>query len=248
MRTKTIILSTLLGAIGSVSVMAQTNVYSLNAVGYVNVTIPPQWSILTCPLISSPDNTLNTLLPNTNNQYGGPAANGNPAFHTSVYAFSGGVFTTIETAVSTNLNATGWQGGGADISLTPGSAVFVFNPLSSNEVATWVGTVPTGSLTNALIPGWNLVGSIVPASGDIVTNSITDFTNAHKQDTFYPYDPVAQQFDIYTYTPGLGGWTTNGGVLADPTISTVSQGFFYYNTTTFTTQTNFWVENYSVSQ
>jgi hypothetical protein len=251
MRTKTMLLSALLGALGSVSVMAQTNVYSLNAVGYINVQIPPGWSILTCPLICSPDNTLNTLLPNTNNLYGGPAVNGNPAFHTQVYAFGGGVYTFIESGVSTNANASGWSAGGSDITINPGQAVFVFNPLSSNELATWVGTVPTGSLTNALAPGWNLVGSIVPASGDIVTNPIMNFTNGQKQDNVYTYDPVAQNFDIFNYTPGLGGWTSSG-VLTDPATTNaaqgVTQGFFYYNTTTFTTATNYWVENYSVSQ
>jgi hypothetical protein len=243
MRTKTVLLSTLLGALGSVSVMAQ-NVYSLNAVGYINVSIPPGWSILTCPLITSPDNTLNTLLPNTSNQYGGPAANGNPAFHTEVYAFSGGVYTLIESAVSTAANASGWSQGGADISLTPGSAVFIYNPLATAETATWVGTVPSGSQTNVLIPGWNLVGSIVPASGDIVTNSITDFTGANKQDNVYTYDPVAQNFDIFSYTPALGGWTSSG-VRTDPATTNVTQGFFYYNTTTFQTATNYWVENFT---
>lgn len=238
------LLSALLGALGSVSVMAQTNVYSLNAVGYINVTIPPGFSILTCPLICSPDNTLNTLLPNTNNVYGGP--NGGNPFHTQVYAFSGGAYAVIENAESTAANASGWSAGGLT-TINPGQAVFIYNPLTTNETATFVGTVPTGSLTNTLTPGWNLVGSIVPASGDIITNSIMNLTNAQKQDNIYAFDPVAQVFDIYSYTPGLGGWTTSGN-LTDPKTSNVFQGFFYYNTTTFQTANTLWVENYSVSQ
>src|ERR1700691_5229746 len=70
MRTKTMLLSALLGTLGSVSVMAQsTNVYSLNAVGYINITIYPGFNMISCPLIASPDNTINTLLSNTNGQY-----------------------------------------------------------------------------------------------------------------------------------------------------------------------------------
>ena len=47
MRTKTMLLSALLGGLGSVSLMAQsTNVYSLNAVGYINITVQNPATIL----------------------------------------------------------------------------------------------------------------------------------------------------------------------------------------------------------
>src|ERR1700689_2846186 len=72
MRTKTLLLSALLGSLGSVSLMAQsTNVYSLNAVGYINVTIPTGFSIISCPLVAAPDNTLNTLLNPSNGVFKG---------------------------------------------------------------------------------------------------------------------------------------------------------------------------------
>jgi hypothetical protein len=240
MRTKTMLLSALLGGLGSVSVMAQTNVYSLNVVGYINAQIPPGFSILTCPLIASPNNTLNTLLPNTNNVYGGP--NGGSPYHTEVYAFSGGAYNVIESAVSTNANASGWSSGGLT-TINPGQAVFIYNPLPTNETATFVGTVPTGSVTNVLSPGFNLIGSIVPASGDLVTNPIMLYTNAQKQDNVYSFDSVNQVFDIYNFTPALGGWSSSG-VLSDPIVSNVYTGFFYNNSTTFQTVTNYWVENF----
>jgi hypothetical protein len=44
---------------------------------------------------------------------------------------------------------------------------------SSSMAVTLVGTVPQGSMTNVLVPGYSLVGSMVPASGDFVLNSIT---------------------------------------------------------------------------
>jgi hypothetical protein len=244
MRTKTMILSALLGALGSVSVMAQTNVYSLNAVGYINVQIAPGFSILTCPLIASPDNTINTLLPNTNNQYGGP--NGGSPFHTTIYAFSGGAYNVTEVAESTNAAPSGWSSGGLT-TINPGQAVFIYNPLTTNETATFVGTVPTGSLTNVLSPAYNLVGSIVPATGDLVTNSIMNFTNAQKQDQVVEFDTNAQNFETFSYTPALGGWSQNSS-LTNPNVFTPVQGFFYYNNIAFQTVTNNWVENYSVAQ
>jgi len=237
MRTKTLLLSALLGALGSVSVHAQ-NVYSLNAVGYINVTFPPaSYTILTVPLVGSPDNTLNTLLPNTNGQYR----------HAQVFAFANGAFTITETGVAVAANPTGWAGGGADISLTPGTAAWFYNPEATNMTATFVGTVLTGPQTNTLIPGFNLVGSIVPASGDLATNSIMSLTNTTRHDYVYTYDPIAgygPQDNVAAPGNGQAGSYLNEWTAGDPIISNVYDGFFYFN---FASTNNYWVENYSVS-
>jgi hypothetical protein len=238
MRTKTMLLSALLGALGSVSVHAQ-NVYSLNAVGYINVTFPPgTYTILTVPLVASPDNTLNTLLPDTNGQYK----------HAQVYAFANGAFTITETGVTTNANATGWAGGGADISINPGEAVWFYNPETTPMTATFVGTVLTGPQTNTLFSGFNLVGSMVPASGDLATNSIMSLTNTTRHDYVYTYDPTtgySAQDNVALPGNGQAGSYLNEWTAGDPIISNVYDGFFYFN---FAATNNYWVENYSVSQ
>jgi hypothetical protein len=234
MRTKTLLLSALLGALGSVSVMAQTNVYSLNVVGYINVTMEPGYNIITCPLIASPDNTIATLLNNTNGQYQSGARN-----VAGVYQFTGGVYSATDNANAANAPS-GWAGGGT-ITINPGQAIFFYNPTSTNMTATFVGTVPTGPVTNALNPGYNLVGSVVPVTGDIVTNPISMFTNGAAS---------GRTADaLYTYTPGVG-YTVNtyaSGAWAggDPSLANAYEGFFFYNA--FST-TNNWIENYSVSQ
>jgi hypothetical protein len=234
MRTKTMLLSALLGALGSVSVMAQTNVYSLNAVGYINVTLEPGYNIITCPLIASPDNTIATLLNNTNGAY--QSGSRNPA---QVLQFTGGVYSASDEAASGNAPS-GWASGGT-ITINPGQAVFFFNPSTTNMSATFVGTVPTGLVTNALIPGYNLVGSIVPVIGDIVTNPISLFTNAQSSGRTVDF--------IDTYTPGVGYlqdiYSAGAWQSGDPTLTNVYQGFFFFNG--FST-TNNWVEDYSVSQ
>jgi len=75
------LLSALLGAIGSVSVMAQ-NVYSLNAVGYINVTAVPGFTMIACPLIGANGNSIGALLNNSANQYKRRRfINGAPANH-----------------------------------------------------------------------------------------------------------------------------------------------------------------------
>jgi hypothetical protein len=201
MRTKTLALSAVLGMLGSASVMAQ-NVYSVNAVGYINVTMPPGYSIVTCPLIVGTDteyaatyngpavtNDLNVLF---NNDVSG----GTPYKGATVGAFKNGVgFGNSDAALGAGAGG-GWTGGtltsgpsfgpgssasqsdiGQGVQLLPGQAVFFRNPNAlvggANMTATFVGTVPSGSLTNILVPGYNLVGSAVPVSGDFVLNSIS---------------------------------------------------------------------------
>jgi len=231
MRTKTVLLSALLGAIGSVSVMAQTNVYSLNAVGYINVSLLPGYNIITCPLVASPNNSISNLLNNANSQYQNGARN--PA---QVFAYEGGVYSS-DTA-SASANASGWGGGGT-ITVNPGQAIFFYNPSTTNMSATFVGTVATGSQTNALYPGYNLVGSIVPVSGDLVTNSLSTFTNGQNS---------GRESDVlFTYAPGIGysqnTYTAGAWSSGDPTITNVYEGFFFFNALS---TTNNWIENYNV--
>jgi hypothetical protein len=232
MRTKTIVLSALLGALGSVSVMAQTNVYSLNVVGYISVTMAPGYNIITCPLIASPDNTIATLLNNTNAQYQSGARSA-----AQVFQFTGGTYSASDTASAGNAPS-GWAGDGT-ITINPGQAVFFYNPTATNMSATFVGTVPTGLMTNALAPGYNLVGSIVPVTGDIVTNSISDFTNGASSGR--------SSDQIFTYAPGVGysvnTYTGSGWGGGDPVLTNAYEGFFFVNA--FST-TNYWVEDYTV--
>jgi hypothetical protein len=241
------ILSALLGALGSVSVMAQTNVYSLNAVGYINVTLLPGFNQVTCPLITSPDNTVGTVLNNSNG-----ALTGSQVYF---YTPSGG-YDVPDTAKAIGgkfgtTNANGWAFDGTNVA-SPGVGFWFDNTGTSNLVVTFVGTVPTGPITNSLVPGFNLVGSVVPVSGDIITNSLSLLTNYNIGDQVYTYNPAlppASAYTIYSTATGKfagygydGNWTTNG----DPIIPAVGQGFWYDNKSASTIVN--WVENYSVSQ
>jgi hypothetical protein len=239
MRTKTMALSALLGLIGGAAAIAQ-NVYSVNAVGYINLTFPASsYTILTCPLICSPDNTLNTIMNNTNGAYK----------KAKVYAFAGGVFTITESGVATTVNPTGWNGGGADVALNPGQAAFFYNSTTAAMSATFVGTVPqngTYNMTNALNPGFNLVGSIVPASGDLSTNPITQLTNIFKKDYVYTYDPTNGGYSPKdaVVAPGIGTGYNNQWGNGDPIIDVVGYGFWYWNNQS---TNNPWVENFTIN-
>lgn len=86
-------------------------------------------------------------------------------------------------------NANGWALGGTNV-LSPGTACWFENRLGTNVVVTFVGSVLTGPVTNNLVAGFNLVGSMLPMTGDLITNSVSSFTNYNLGDGIYVYDPV----------------------------------------------------------
>jgi len=217
-------MSALLGTLGSISVMAQsTNVYSLNAVGYINVSLEPGFNIVSCPLIASPDNTINTLLPDTNGLYR----------HFQFWDWNPSTAAYTE---DIGLGA-GWASGGTE-TLNPGQASWLYNPSNYVVTVTFVGTVPPGTNSVTLLPDtFNLVSSILPTSGDIVTNSLMNFTNAVHLDQAWIWDPVGQAYTEDIKLPA--GWS------ADPIQTNVGGGFWYYN---HQATNNYWTESFSVNQ
>jgi hypothetical protein len=254
MRTKTLAFSTVLGALGATSLVAQTNVYSLNAVGYINVSLPPGYSIVTCPLICSPDNTLNTLFPNGNGVNTPPS--GIPYAGATALQFAGGKFTAADIANGVYAYG-GWANGGADVTLNPGQAIFFQNPNNTSMAATFVGTVPTGSLTNTIIPGYNLIGSMVPVSGDIANTNTAVGAIANLNvtpgygDSVLFYNPATQQFANPATEGGIysPGWSGGAGAAGGPLSTNVAQGFFYYNASAFGAGpvNENWVENFTIN-
>jgi len=223
------LLSALLGTLGSVSLMAQsTNVYSLNAVGYINVTIEPGYNIVSCPLIASPNNAISNLLNNSTGEF--------KKWQFYSWSPSAGTYTQ-DTGVGS-----AWGSGGSE-TLNPGQAAWLFNPSNTPVTVTFVGTVPSGSLTNTLAPSsFNLVSSILPTSGDIVTNSLMNFTTEVKKDQVYVWTPgtsLTSPGSYTQYTAVASGFPTH------PVLPTVGTGFWYFNSTNVA---NNWVENFSVGQ
>jgi len=227
MRTKTMLLSALLGTLGSVSLMAQsTNVYSLNAVGYINVTVQPGYNIISCPLIASPDNTLNTLLPQAANTY--------KKWQFWTFTPSGGYKEEIG-------QANAWTAGGTN-TLNPGHAAWVFNPGSAASNLTFVGTVPSSNTTVLTHASFNLVASALPVSGVLSnTANLMNYQGAAKKDQFWEFTAgTGGGFKESIFQ--AGAWT---GAAGDPTQATVGGGFFYFNGQATDTT---WTQTFSVGQ
>lgn len=194
MRTKLILTTAALGVASSLGAMAQ--VYSVNAVGYINVTVAAGKLGLVANQLSVGGNTIAEVIPTapegtivyTYSQAGGFAING--------YEFGA------------------W--GTPAAPLTPGTAFFVANNGATDLTITFVGEVPTGQLSTPLLNGLNLVGSQVPQAG---TLSGDLGYAASEGDQVYQWDAAAQGYKAAVGYE-FGSWSP-----ADPTIA-VGEGFF----------------------
>jgi hypothetical protein len=179
MRTKTLLLTAALSAAGVATSMAQ--VYSVNAVGYVNTALKPGYNLISNPLIAA-NNTIGNLFKDLPDG-------------TQVYKYDGTRFATA-TKDETYLPTTA-----ANLNVMPGEGVFVKLPASATAGATvtFVGEVPQGTLTIDLPKGLSIRSSIVPQAGTADALGLP----AQDGDQFYQFDPATQKYRTSTYD---GGW------------------------------------------
>ena len=145
MRTKLLLLTAAVGAAGAVTSMAQ--VYSVNAVGYVNTTIPANGFALISNPLNAADNSIDKLFAGVPNG-------------TQVYVYVNGVY-----VVGTYDDLDGSFGAMGKAPLAPGQGVFVRNPSGAPLTVTFVGEVMQGTLTVPMVAGLQIVSSKVPQAG-----------------------------------------------------------------------------------
>jgi hypothetical protein len=203
-------------AAGVASSMAQSNVYSLNVVGYVNLNLTNGLNLVSNPLDFDGTGTNNTII--------GVFSNTLPS-GSIVFKFVAGNFNSYL------YGRGGWAGNTTGVSLNPGEACFV--EVSAPTTVTTVGQVLQGTTTNVLSGALSLVSSISPLSGqvDSTGNGGLNYTPT-SNDIIFLWDPVGQAY--VTYLHGRGGWSPSDPVLA------VGQGFFL-NTPNAT-----WVNTFTV--
>ncbi|MEN9574177.1 MAG: hypothetical protein RL514_2032 [Verrucomicrobiota bacterium] len=176
MKTKALLAAGLMMAASAASSLAQT-VYSVNAVGFVNVAVPPGFSIICNPLEGA-TNTAPALFPSV------PVG-------TTIYKFDGLGFTLNTRGFA------GWQN--TTETYVPGEGFFIKNPSVTAFTNTFVGNVKQGVLTTPVASGFTLVASQVPQSGLIVTDLQAPVGSF---ETVYKYDGV----QYLSFTRGFSGW------------------------------------------
>jgi hypothetical protein len=225
MRTKALLLAAAFAAAGVATSMAQ--VYSVNAVGYVNTTLVPGFNLISNPL-NAADNKVETIF---NNFQGGPRDG------TIVYTFKNGVFANIGYSALFG----SWSGDAMGQTEVPGEGVFVFLPApgtgeAANKVLTFVGEVPQGPTSVTIPKGFSIISSPVPqaVSPDTVKN--TDASSAAipatDGDIIYHYNTTTKGFDSNSFSTIFGGWDTS----PLPPIK-VGEAVYYFRTGAATTWT-----------
>jgi hypothetical protein len=171
MRTTTLLCAVAAGAAGLVSAVA-AEVYSVNAVGYVNTPLKAGFNLVSTPL-NAGANKVSEVMPT--------APEG-----TLLYTFSAATgFSVIQYDGE-------WLPSG-DTVVAPGTGYFM--KVGAAATVTYVGEVPQGELVIPLVAGFNLVGSKVPQAGKLQAD--LKYTPADG-DLVYTFDTAAG-YSVFQY-------------------------------------------------
>jgi len=218
MRTKALLV-TAASALAAASAMAQ--VVSVNVVGFINLTVPPNGYALVANQLNTSDTKLATVIP-TYSDGGQFITWDNVKASYTIYNY----------VVNPPPDYTGWTDASfapANPDWVPGMGAFLFNPDTANPATvTLVGDVPQGTLSVTLPAGYTLVSSIPPLAEDAVTAGIPTADG----EQLIKWDPTKQAYVIFNYVvnppPDFTGWTDASFNPSTPAYA-VGEGFFIFN-------------------
>jgi hypothetical protein len=222
MRTKALLLAAAFAAAGVATSMAQ--VYSVNAVGYVNVNIDAGYNMISNPL-NAADNTVGNLFKNIT----GTIPGGLKVF---IFDATTGNFITVQ---YDDLDAKFIPDIDAARTLTPGNGVFVFNPTATQLKLTFVGEVPQGPLSNPLPKGFSIKATQVPQEGKPDVLGLPGTAG----DKVYRYNKTTKAYDTFTFDDLDLKWIPDPGLPVIP----VGEAFFLFRATSAGT----WARTFSVN-
>jgi len=209
MKTKALLLAGLMASSSLASLQAQT-VYSINAVGFINVSAPQGFSMVANQLAGTA-NKISDILPA-------------PPVGTKVFKFNGTGFDVFE-FLGAPFNT--WFPSG-DGTFDLGGGAFVSNPSASPLTLTFVGEVPTGEVVNSLPAGFSIKSSMIPQAGALSSSlgfpaSATDkvyLFNGTSYDVhellgapfnaWFPSEPSVEVGEaFFVFKANAGNWTRN---------------------------------------
>ena len=223
MRTKS--LFTVAAALAVGVVAAQAQVYSVNIVGYVNVTLEEGNNLISNPLINGGD-TLGEVFPP------GSVPDGTKV---TKWDFASQGFAQADTYFDAGVDS-GWFDTGFNPSTTtvdPGEGFFLNVPAGAGStVVTLVGdVVPSGDVPNTIAgPGIGMYGNAIPAASAFSANNFPSGVAANEM-KYQTFEAAANSYSqAFTYfEAGVdSGWFDTSFNPADPTPA-VGQGFLINN-------------------
>lgn len=201
---------------------SQAQVYSVNAVGYVNVNIDPGFNMVSNPL-NAADNSVGALFKNIQGTI--PGGLKVFIFNSTTGAFSTAQWDDLDQQyIPTTVAAT---------QVPPGNGVFVLNPSSTQLKLTFVGEVPQGQLSNPLPKGFSIKASQVPQDGKPDDLGLP----AQGGDKIFRFNKTTKAYNTYTFDDLDSVWLP-----ALPVIP-VGEAFFLYRAQSAGT----WTRNFSVN-
>jgi hypothetical protein len=208
MRTKALVLTAALTAAGIATSMAQ--VYSVNAVGYVNLNVPHNFSMVANPFVVQ-TNTLNALF---------PPAQMPPGL--TFYKFNGGGYVSSVVDEFDVIWVSNGLPNGDTETLVFGDGAFLFNP-GAQFTLTLVGEVAQGTpVSNPVPAGYSIKSSKVPQAGLVTTDlGYTPEAGA----VILKFDTAAQGYKTYTFDEFDLVWVRQGQP-EEPTLGIAESAFF----------------------
>jgi hypothetical protein len=203
MRTKALLLTAALSAAGVASSVAQTAVYSVNIVGYINKTLSTGLSLIANQLNATPDNKVPTLF-------------GTPSGFVTINKFN---------AATGNYDGSFWDPENAfwsdpNMVLNPGQGAFVSNQTGAPLPLTFVGEVQLNSSVS-VHGGLDIYSSVIPQAGTI--DDILFPRPAVGIVTVFQYNNATGQYVPSSYDAENGFWGPT-----TPNIS-IGEAFFVDN-------------------
>jgi len=216
------------------SSMAQ-NVYSLNVVGYVNVTLPPsQFYLVANPLDASMGGTVanGNAMTNLINATTTPAL----AASSSIATFNSALNNYNSPSLTYSVKTKAWSG---NFDMPPGKAALFYNNGAVPAVVTFTGQVPQGSYNVATLGAnqFSFVGSPVPIGGNITNSTTALGLVPSASDSVATFNSAANNWNsVVTWSVKSKAWSGTMPIDA-------GQGFLYYNNAAVA---NNWVSNFTV--
>jgi hypothetical protein len=208
MRTTKLLLAAAAIAAGIVSTQAQSNVYSVNIVGYVNVPLQGggKLDILDYPL-NPPNSNLNI----TNVIKLADANDGALLLHWAGNAWDNSIPSWIA-------GGFGWD---TEMNINAGESYFINAPAA--DTVTFVGEVRQGTMTNTIPAGLSFQANKVPNGAPWPGGTV-----GHDSDIIYLWTGTAWANTIWSYVDQFGWDDGLGGSTNGPSL-VVGRGGVYLN-------------------
>jgi hypothetical protein len=205
-------------------------VYSVNAVGYVNLSLPVGFSMVANPLDAGAGNNTVTKLFAPANLSATPTSCRVYVFNNATGGYSVATFSSVTSA---------WGGAGAALEIAPGDGVFFQNSTAAALTATFVGEVKQGSLSTPIPQGFSIKASQVPQAidPDATTLPASDRLPGAVGDRVYRYNAATGGYTTFTFSSVTGAW--------NPSLPTfnVGESFFFQRVNPATA----WTRTFSVN-